>query len=51
MDLIARTVQVFPQVDVRLEAVGPSGKAKEAHHQRDQAAEVGVGGPCVLLYC
>ncbi|GAB4814033.1 hypothetical protein N2152v2_001079 [Parachlorella kessleri] len=33
---------VIREVDVRLEAVGPSGKAKEAHHQRDQAAEVTI---------
>lgn len=31
------------QVDVTLQASGKSGKAKEAHHQRDQAAEVGDG--------
>lgn len=33
-----------PQIDVTLTASGKSGKAKEAHHQRDQTAEVGGGG-------
>lgn len=33
---------IIREVDVKLEASGKSGKAKEAHHQREQAAEVTI---------